>query len=100
MLKIVAFGVIALGLAAGCSSTNDPTGTGGSGGGAGTHAAGGASGKGGSGGGGRACEQVECLRPYECKRTCGGPIEYSGCCACDAPLFDDFLGSACGDAGI
>jgi len=76
-------------------------GTGGSGsggllgGGNGGSAAGGNGGTGG-GSGVRACEQVQCLRPYECVRTCGGPVEYSGCCPCEAPLFDNFNSMGCG----
>ena len=51
---------------------------------------------GGAGGAGRACEASECLRAFQCVRACGGPVEYSGCCPCEAPLFDDFGGTACG----
>jgi hypothetical protein len=102
----------AVGLAAACSSTgSDPSGRGGSGAAAGTSAKGGSGGaaaaRGGSGGasgkggaaGAWACDTAECFRPYECKRSCGGAIEYSGCCACEAPLFDDFEGMACGGHG-
>jgi hypothetical protein len=67
---------------------------------------GGAAGRAGSGGTGgrppadggadaRQCEQVQCLRPYECVRSCEGPIEYTGCCPCEAPLFDNFAGMGC-----
>jgi hypothetical protein len=83
--------IAALSIAA-CSS-KDPLlnghGGGGAGGGAGT--------TGGAGtGGDRACVNVQCLRPYECIRTCGGPIVSSGCCPCEAPLFDNFQNLACG----
>jgi hypothetical protein len=84
-----------MGLGCGGSSgarggTTGSAGTGGAGGGrAGT----------GGTGGVRACEQFQCARPYECVRACGGPIEYTGCCMCDPPLFDDFQGRACGDGG-
>jgi hypothetical protein len=42
---------------------------------------------------------VQCLRPYECVRSCGGPTEYTGCCPCEAPLFDNFNGIGCRGAG-
>jgi hypothetical protein len=45
-------------------------------------------GSGGGKGDARACEQFNCLRANECVRACGGTVEYAGCCACDAPLFD------------
>jgi hypothetical protein len=71
---------------------------------------GGASGAAGTGSGGtaggvdggtdaRLCEQGLCTRPYVCVRACGAPAEYTGCCMCDAPLFDDYGGMACGDGG-
>ena len=47
----------------------------------------------------RACETAECLRPYRCIRACGGPVVSNNCCACEAPLFDDYNGMACGDGG-
>jgi hypothetical protein len=72
---------------------------GGAGGSGGMAGARGGSGGGGGTGGARACETVQCIRPYECRRACGGPIESSGCCPCEAPLFDDFGGMACGDGG-
>jgi hypothetical protein len=54
-----------------------------------------------SGSGGAPACQIDalCVRPYECVRTCGGPIEYSGCCACQPPLFDNFMNMACRDGG-
>jgi hypothetical protein len=87
------------------------------GGGGGRAADGGAGGTGGSPGGGgggsgtgggardggadvRQCEQVQCLRPYVCVRACGGPAEYTGCCPCEPPLFDDFGSNGmCADGG-
>ncbi len=38
----------------------------------------------------RACEQTECFRANQCVSQCGGPVVSSGCCACEAPLFDSF----------
>ena len=35
------------------------------------------------------CEDVQCLRAYECVRECGGVPEYVGCCPCEPPLFDN-----------
>jgi hypothetical protein len=37
---------------------------------------------GGGGTSGTGCQVVECLRPYECVRMCGGPIVRSSCCPC------------------
>jgi hypothetical protein len=42
---------------------------------------------------------MECLRAYQCVAVCGGPVIYTGCCACVAPLFDTFGGAACADGG-
>jgi hypothetical protein len=36
----------------------------------------------------RACEVMECFRANECVSQCGGAVVSSGCCACEAPLFD------------
>jgi len=72
-------------------------GAGGGLGGAGTSGTSGSGGNaGGAGGAGGACAVSQCLRAFECVRTCGGPVEYSGCCPCEPPLFDDFGGTACG----
>jgi hypothetical protein len=97
--------IAALSLAA-CDSSKDSLLSGGKGGGAAGSAAAGRGGTAGGGSGGttgtggaRACEMGLCVRPYECFRACGGPIEYSGCCQCEAPLFDNFLNMACGGAG-
>ena len=117
MNKRLELGVVALavglGLAVGCSSTDVmpggegggggmPSSSGGAGGGragsGGWAGSGGTAGKGGAAGG-RACELVECFRPYQCRRSCAGPVEYTGCCACEAPLFDDFGSTACGGTG-
>ena len=38
-------------------------------------------------------------RPYECVRSCGGPIESNSCCQCQAPLFDNYGDIACRDMG-
>jgi hypothetical protein len=77
--------------------------TGGAGGGrGGTGGVGGVAGTGGNTDGGvdtRLCEQGLCARPYVCVRSCGAPAEYTGCCMCDPPLFDDYGGRACGDGG-
>jgi hypothetical protein len=43
------------------------------------------------------CEQVSCLRPFECAKSCDSPIVYSGCCPCEAGLIDQFI--ECGDVG-
>ena len=97
------------------SGGSGSAGRGGSGGGAAGAAGGGAGGRGGtsgaagtaSGGTGgnvdggadaRLCEIGLCTRPYVCKRACGLPAEYTGCCMCEAPLFDDYF-MACGDGG-
>jgi hypothetical protein len=90
--------------ACGSSPHSHPYGMGGTGGGGGNPAGaggtGGASSAGrGGAGGARECEQYLCKRPFECIRSCGGPIEYAGCCECEAPLFDNFAGMACGDGG-
>ncbi len=37
---------------------------------------------------GSSCENVACLRAFECAEACGGEVLYSGCCACEAPLID------------
>ena len=64
---------------------------------AGSGGSAGASGRGGAGGG---CGDVGlCARPYECVRSCGGRIEYNGCCLCQAPLFDNFGDIACRNMG-
>lgn len=73
-------------------------GRGGTSGAAGT-AAGGAGGGVDGGSDARLCDQVQCARPYVCKRACGAAAEYTGCCMCEAPLFDDYNGMACGDGG-
>jgi hypothetical protein len=88
----------------GTAGTTGAGGRGGTTGAAGAGGRGGTSGAGGTGGGnagtgGRACELLQCLRPYVCKRSCGGPVEYSGCCPCEPPLFDDYNGAVCGDGG-
>src|SRR4051812_7052063 len=57
-------------------------------GGSGTGATAGGTGGAGATGGKASCETAECFRPYECVRSCGGPVEYSGCCACVPPLVD------------
>ena len=36
------------------------------------------------------CEEVACLRPYECVLECGGEVLYSSCCPCEAPTFDGY----------
>ncbi len=79
-----------------CGGSKDAISSGGAGGTAngGTSGSGGTAG--GPGGAGGACEAVECLRAYQCVRACGGPVEYSGCCPCEPPLFDDFGGTVCG----
>ncbi len=74
---------------AACGSSLQPTGSGNGG------SAGGVDG----GSDARLCDQVQCARPYVCKRACGSPAVYTGCCMCEAPLFDDFNGMACGDGG-
>jgi hypothetical protein len=38
---------------------------------------------------GMVCDIPECLRPYNCRLTCGGPIVSSSCCPCVPPSFDD-----------
>jgi hypothetical protein len=35
------------------------------------------------------CNVPECLRPYNCRLTCSGPILSSSCCPCVPPSFDD-----------
>ncbi len=45
------------------------------------------------------CEQVACLRPYECVLECGGEVLYSGCCPCEAPTFDGFIECQAAGAG-
>ena len=73
-----------------------------SGGRGGTGGTGGAAGTGGNidaGADTRLCEQGLCVRPYVCVRSCGAPAEYTGCCMCDPPLFDDYNGQACSDGG-
>ena len=67
-----------------------------SGGTAGTGTGGELGATGGAGGAGSACEASECFRAFQCVRACGGPVEYSGCCPCEPPLFDDFGATACG----
>ena len=81
-----------------CGARGGTAGAGGTGGRGGTS---GSAGTGGSnaGAGGRACETNECLRPFVCKRSCGGPVESNGCCPCEPPLFDDYNGAVCGDGG-
>jgi hypothetical protein len=65
----------------------------GSGGSAGTSSRGGT-------GGGCGNEAIGlCARPYECVRSCGGPIESNSCCQCQAPLFDNFNDIACRNMG-
>jgi hypothetical protein len=39
---------------------------------------------------GMGCNIPECLRPYNCRLSCGGPIVSSSCCPCVPPSFDDF----------
>lgn len=34
------------------------------------------------------CEDVQCVRPYECVLSCDGPVLYVGCCPCAPPMFD------------
>ncbi len=51
-------------------------------------------GSGATGGGGGSssppsCEDMTCVRAFECVRECGGEILASGCCKCTAPLFDN-----------
>jgi hypothetical protein len=75
-----------------------PGGRGGTSGAAGS-ASGGTAGGVDGGSDARLCDQVQCARPYVCKRACGAAAEYTGCCMCEAPLFDDFNGMACGDGG-
>jgi len=82
------------GAVAGSGGGAGVSGRGGGAAGAGGNAAGGTGGT-----GGRACEMNECLRAFVCRRTCGGPVEYTGCCPCEPPLFDDPNGSACADGG-
>ena len=53
----------------------------------------------GGGGGIPECEQVACLRPYECVLECGGEVLYTGCCPCEAPTFDSFVECASGGGG-
>ena len=111
-MKRIAWGGLAVALVLAACSSKDAvlnSGTGGNAhGGSGGTGHGGAAGtaSGGSGGtasggtgGARACDVIECLRPYECVRSCGGPIESSGCCACTPPLFDNFMNMACGGNG-
>jgi hypothetical protein len=91
--------MLSLFLLGACGGSKDPTPGGGAGGtangGAGGKAsAGGTAGSGGTAGG--ACQVSECLRAFQCVRACGGPVEYSGCCPCEPPLFDDFGGTTCG----
>jgi hypothetical protein len=38
---------------------------------------------------GPACDIPECLRPYNCRLSCGGPVISSSCCPCAPPSFDD-----------
>jgi hypothetical protein len=38
---------------------------------------------------GMACDIPECLRPYNCRLSCGGPVLSSSCCPCAPPSFDD-----------
>jgi hypothetical protein len=71
-------------------------GAGGAAAGHGGGAGGAAAGHGGAGAGG-GCGVVECLRANQCVATCGGPVQYTGCCPCVAPLFDST--GACGDGG-
>ena len=98
------------GATGGAGGRGGTTGSAGAGGRGGTSGSAGAGGRGGTSGstgtgggnagtGGRACEMAQCLRPYVCKRSCGGPVEYSGCCPCEPPLFDDYSGAVCGDGG-
>src|SRR5262245_5165438 len=101
-MKRLALLVVAVGwVIAACSSSKLPGGTGGTAnGGSGGTASGGTAGTASGGSGGSAsCATAECLRPYECVRSCDGPIEYSGCCACQAPLFDNYQQLACGARG-
>jgi hypothetical protein len=37
----------------------------------------------------KACDIPECLRPYNCRLSCGGPVLSSSCCPCAPPSFDD-----------
>jgi hypothetical protein len=38
---------------------------------------------------GATCDIPECLRPYNCRLSCSGPILSSSCCPCAPPAFDD-----------
>jgi hypothetical protein len=83
---------------AGASAGSGGAARGGNGGAvAGTGGSAGASGSGGAGGG---CGDIGlCARANECVRTCDGVIEYTGCCPCQAPLFDNYGDIACRDMG-
>lgn len=80
--------------------TPTPGGPGGSGNGG--DGSGNASGSGAAGGGeapgGRGnipeCEQVQCLRAFECVRECGATPEYVGCCPCEEGTIDAISCSA------
>jgi len=39
----------------------------------------------------RACEEMECYRPYICVETCDGPVISSGCCSCGEGQIDRFV---------
>jgi len=34
------------------------------------------------------CVEVECVRPYICVESCGGPVLSSGCCECPEGQID------------
>src|SRR5258708_23225275 len=70
--------VMCIGWLASCSSSDSTNGSG---------SAGGSAGAGGSTQGD--CSTMECFRPYNCVTVCGGMVVRSGCCACEAPLFDN-----------
>jgi hypothetical protein len=86
------------GTASGGSSGTTTTTSGSSAGGGQTTdgvSAGGASGA--SSSGGEGCDVMECLRPYECARSCDDEPSYVGCCPCDEGMVDQFID--CVDAG-
>jgi hypothetical protein len=88
------------GTSSGAAGAGGTTGSAGTTGAGGTTGVGGTTGTAGVGGQAGACEAPGlCVRPYECVRACGGPIEYTGCCQCVPPLFDNFNNMACRDGG-
>lgn len=73
------------------SGSGGTSGTGGAGGGGGTSSGGsaGANGNGGAaGGGGKPSCPPECLRAYECVKTCGDTPVNNGCCQCPEGTID------------